>query len=117
MTSNECTATPAWLSPWSRNLMLLVGYGLVVFSVVMIRNGIVSNDFTAIIEGVGVGFVGWLISTLVPDPVPDWPDATGASANADAAAITMNLDMIASFPDVIPLRRGQRGHGLNRRAV
>jgi len=59
-----------WLSPWSRNLMLLVGYGLVVFSVVMIRNGIVSNDFTAIIEGVGVGFVGWLISTLVPDPVP-----------------------------------------------
>ncbi len=59
-----------WLSPWSRNLMLLVGFGLVVFSVVVIRNGVVTNDFMAIVEGVGVGFVGWLISTLVPDPVP-----------------------------------------------
>jgi hypothetical protein len=67
---NKRDLVEGWLSPWSRNLMLLVGYGLVVFSVVMIRNGIVSNDFTAIIEGVGVGFVGWLISTLVPDPVP-----------------------------------------------
>jgi len=59
-----------WLSPWSRNLMLVIGYGLVVLSVVMIRSGIVSNDFTAIVEGVAVGFIGWLISTLMPDPVP-----------------------------------------------
>jgi hypothetical protein len=59
-----------WLSPWSRNLMMIVGYGLVVLSVVMIRHGVVSNDFAVIVEGLVVGFVGWLISTLVPDPVP-----------------------------------------------
>ncbi|MDJ0664251.1 MAG: hypothetical protein QNJ75_06800 [Acidimicrobiia bacterium] len=59
-----------WLSPWFRNLMLLVGFGLVAFSVVVIRNGVVANDFVAIAEGVGIGFVGWLNSTLVPDPVP-----------------------------------------------
>jgi predicted cobalt transporter CbtA len=59
-----------WLSPWSRNLMMIVGFGLVVFSLVMIRNGVVSNDFTVIVEGVVVGFVGWLISTLLPDPTP-----------------------------------------------
>ncbi len=59
-----------WLSPWSRNLMLIIGYGLVVFSLVVIRNGITSNNVTVIVEGVAVGFVGWLISTLLPDPVP-----------------------------------------------
>ena len=59
-----------WLSPWSRNLMLIVGYGLVVFSLVTIRSGIVANNATVIVEGVAIGFVGWLISTLVPDPVP-----------------------------------------------
>ncbi len=59
-----------WLSPWSRNLMMLVGYGLVVFSLVTIRSGLVANQFSAIVEGVVVGFVGWLISALVPDPVP-----------------------------------------------
>ncbi len=59
-----------WLSPWSRNLMLIVGYGLVVLSLIVIRYGIVSNDATAIVQGIAVGFLGWLISTLVPDPVP-----------------------------------------------
>lgn len=59
-----------WLSPWSRNLMLIIGYGLVVLSLVMIRTGIASNHIAVIVEGVAVGFVGWLISTLLPDPVP-----------------------------------------------
>ncbi len=59
-----------WLSPWTRNLMMILGYGLLVFSLVMIRNGLADNSITVIVEGVGIGFAGWLISTLVPDPVP-----------------------------------------------
>ena len=59
-----------WLSPWTRNVMLVVGYGLVVFSLLTMWSGLHANDGTAIVSGVGVGFVGWLISTLVPDPVP-----------------------------------------------
>lgn len=59
-----------WLSPWTRNLMLVIGYGLVVLSLVVIRSGVVANNIVVIVEGVGVGFVGWLISSLMPDPVP-----------------------------------------------
>ncbi|MDJ0953671.1 MAG: hypothetical protein QNJ81_08325 [Acidimicrobiia bacterium] len=59
-----------WLSPWTRNLMMIVGYGLLVFSLVTIKNGLDANNLVIIVEGVAVGFVGWLISTLVPDPVP-----------------------------------------------
>jgi hypothetical protein len=59
-----------WLSPWTRNLMLVIGYGLVVLSLVVIRSGVVANNIAIIVEGVGIGFVGWLISSLMPDPVP-----------------------------------------------
>lgn len=59
-----------WLSPWTRNLMLVIGYGLVVFALVTMWTGMRTNDGTAIVTGVAVGFVGWLISTLLPDPVP-----------------------------------------------
>lgn len=59
-----------WLSPWTRNVMLVVGYGLVVFSLVTMWRGLHANDGLAIVSGVGIGFVGWLLSTLVPDPVP-----------------------------------------------
>ncbi len=59
-----------WLSPWSRNLMMVLGYGLVAVSLIMIRSGLVANDVRVIVVGVIVGFVGWVISTLVPDPVP-----------------------------------------------
>lgn len=59
-----------WLSPWSRNVMLVVGYGLVVASLLVIYTGIKMDDFAVIVAGVAAGFVGWLISTLVPDPVP-----------------------------------------------
>jgi hypothetical protein len=59
-----------WLSPWTRNLMLLFGYGLVVLSVVVIGAGIRGDNMQVIVGGVAAGFVGWLISTLVPDPVP-----------------------------------------------
>lgn len=59
-----------WLSPWSRNLMLFIGYGLVAVSLVMIRSGIRADEIAIIVTGVAVGFVGWLLSTLVPDPVP-----------------------------------------------
>ncbi|MCP3995787.1 MAG: hypothetical protein GY722_12080 [bacterium] len=59
-----------WLSPWTRNLMLVIGYGLVVSSLVVIRSGVITNNIVVIVEGVGIGFVGWLISTLMPDPVP-----------------------------------------------
>ncbi len=59
-----------WLSPWTRNMMLVVGYGLVAFSLLTMWSGLHANDGTAIVSGVGIGFVGWLISTLVPDPVP-----------------------------------------------
>lgn len=59
-----------WLSPWTRNLMMILGYGLLVASLLMIRNGLGANNLVVIVEGVAVGFVGWLISTFVPDPVP-----------------------------------------------
>ena len=59
-----------WLSPWSRNLMLVIGYGFVGISLITIRTGMISNDVWVIALGVGIGFVGWLLSTLLPDPVP-----------------------------------------------
>ncbi len=59
-----------WLSPWTRNVMLVVGFGLVAFSLFTMWSGINANDGNAIVIGVGIGFAGWLISTLVPDPVP-----------------------------------------------
>ena len=59
-----------WLSPWTRNLMLVVGYGLVAFSLFTMWSGLADNNGTAIVAGVAVGFVGWVISTLVPDPLP-----------------------------------------------
>lgn len=59
-----------WLSPWSRNLMLVIGYGMVVLSLAMIGSGIHSDRIGTIVTGIAVGFVGWLVSTLVPDPTP-----------------------------------------------
>lgn len=59
-----------WLSPWTRNLMLIIGYGMVAASVITIRNGFINNAVTTIVAGLAVGFGGWLMSTLVPDPVP-----------------------------------------------
>ena len=59
-----------WLSPWTRNLMLVIGYGLVAVSLLTIRAGFIGNDVGMIVSGVTVGFFGWLLSTLVPDPLP-----------------------------------------------
>jgi hypothetical protein len=59
-----------WLSPWSRNLMLIAGYGLAFASLVVISLGIRWDNPTVIVGGVAGGFVGWLTSTLVPDPLP-----------------------------------------------
>lgn len=59
-----------WLSPWTRNLMLVIGYGLVVVSLITIRAGIVGNQVSLIVSGVTVGFFGWLLSALMPDPLP-----------------------------------------------
>jgi hypothetical protein len=59
-----------WLSPWTRNLALVVGYGLVAFSLFTIRSGLIGNDAGTISTGVAIGFGGWLLSTLIPDPVP-----------------------------------------------
>jgi hypothetical protein len=59
-----------WLSPWSRNMMLVLGYGLVVVSLFMIGNGLHSNSMRTIVTGVAIGFVGWLLSALMPDPIP-----------------------------------------------
>lgn len=59
-----------WLSPWTRNLVLIIGYGLVAFSLVTIRTGLKGNDGGIIAAGVAIGFVGWVLSTLLPDPVP-----------------------------------------------
>jgi hypothetical protein len=59
-----------WFSPWTRNFMLILGYGLVVASVVVMGSGVRSDDVGVIVAGVAAGFVGWLISTLVPDPTP-----------------------------------------------
>ena len=59
-----------WLSPWTRNLMLVIGYGLVAGSLLTIRAGAIGNDVRIIVSGVAVGFFGWLLSTLVPDPLP-----------------------------------------------
>lgn len=59
-----------WLSPWSRNLMMVLGYGLLAFSLLTMRSGFRANDVTIIVFGVAMGFVGWLLSALMPDPVP-----------------------------------------------
>ena len=59
-----------WLSPWSRNLMLVLGYSLVAFSLVTMRSGFRANDVGIIVSGAAIGFVGWLLSALMPDPVP-----------------------------------------------
>lgn len=59
-----------WLSPWSRNLMLAIGYGLVVASLFTMRSGFIANDGRTILSGAVVGFLGWLLSALMPDPVP-----------------------------------------------
>ena len=59
-----------WLSPWTRNLMLALGYGLAVVSLLTIRAGIIGNDMSLIVSGVAIGFVGWLLSALMPDPLP-----------------------------------------------
>jgi hypothetical protein len=59
-----------WLSPWTRNLVLIVGYGLVGFSLFTIRAGLHSNHGGVIAGGVAIGFMGWVLSTLLPDPVP-----------------------------------------------
>ena len=59
-----------WLSPWTRNLMLVIGYGLVVVSVITIGYGLRGNDAGLIVTGVAIGFFGWLLSALVPDPLP-----------------------------------------------
>ena len=59
-----------WLSPWTRNLMLVIGYGLVAGSLLTIRAGAIGNDVGMIVSGVAVGFFGWLLSALVPDPLP-----------------------------------------------
>jgi len=67
---NRRDSAESWLSPWSRNLVLVVGYGLVIASLLVISFGARSDDGLIIVAGVASGFVGWLISTLVPDPVP-----------------------------------------------
>jgi hypothetical protein len=59
-----------WLSPWTRNLMLIFGYGLVAFSLFTMGVGLRSNNVGAISAGVAIGFGGWLLSTLLPDPLP-----------------------------------------------
>lgn len=59
-----------WLSPWTRNLMLVIGYGLVVVSLITIRAGVVGNQMSLIVSGVTIGFFGWLLSALMPDPLP-----------------------------------------------
>lgn len=59
-----------WLSPWTRNLVLVIGYGLVAFSLVTIRSGLINNDVGIIAAGVAIGFGGWVLSALVPDPIP-----------------------------------------------
>jgi hypothetical protein len=50
--------------------MLVIGYGLVASSLLTIRTGFVGNDVGIIVSGVAVGFFGWLLSALVPDPLP-----------------------------------------------
>lgn len=59
-----------WLSPWTRNLMLVIGYGLVVVSLLTIRAGIKDSEVTLIVSGIAIGFFGWLLSALMPDPLP-----------------------------------------------
>jgi hypothetical protein len=48
----------------------VIGYGLVASSLLTIRTGFVGNDVGIIVSGVAVGFFGWLLSALVPDPLP-----------------------------------------------
>lgn len=59
-----------WLSPWTRNFMLVIGYSLVAGSLLTIRAGVIGDDVGLIVSGVAVGFFGWLLSALVPDPLP-----------------------------------------------
>jgi hypothetical protein len=67
---NRRDLAEGWLSPLSRNLMLIIGYGLAIGSLLVIRLGISSGSAAMIVAGVACGFLGWLISALVPDPVP-----------------------------------------------
>jgi hypothetical protein len=67
---NRRDSSEGWLSPWTRNLMLAVGYGLAIASLLVITSGVRSDSGAVIVAGVASGFVGWLISTLVPDPLP-----------------------------------------------
>ena len=67
---NRRDLAEGWLSPLSRNVMLIFGYGLAFGSLLVIRFGFASGSAVAIVAGVACGFVGWLISALVPDPVP-----------------------------------------------
>ncbi len=50
--------------------MLVIGYGLAAVSLLTIRAGIVGNDVTLIVSGITIGFFGWLLSALMPDPLP-----------------------------------------------
>jgi len=50
--------------------MLVIGYGLVAFSLFMIRTGLRSDNVKFIVSGIAIGFGGWLLSALMPDPVP-----------------------------------------------
>lgn len=50
--------------------MLVIGYGLAAFSLFMIRTGVRADDAKLIVSGIGIGFGGWLLSALMPDPVP-----------------------------------------------
>ncbi len=59
-----------WLSPWTRNLMLAIGYSLVAFSLFTIRSGFRADDVKIIVSGLAIGLAGWVLSALVPDPVP-----------------------------------------------
>jgi len=59
-----------WLSPWTRNVMLVAGWGVVAFSLLVIRWGFQLNDGRVIAAGLAIGFIGWLLAALMPDPVP-----------------------------------------------
>lgn len=50
--------------------MLVAGWGVVAFSLLVIRSGFQLNDGRVIAAGLAIGFVGWLLAALMPDPVP-----------------------------------------------
>jgi len=59
-----------WLSPWNRNLAIVMAAVLAVGGLAVLIVGIRGQDSGRILIGTAVALVAWLLSILLPDPIP-----------------------------------------------